>query len=95
MVVFYLTKVIYYQMVLVSIIIFFLISLIWLGYIDSGGQDRAILLALLLIILTTVFFFSCQVLTENLELLKQSGIVKIVDSRPETLSSFGWGFFLI
>ena len=40
----------------ILIIVFFLISLIWLGCISSGGRDGAFLLLLPLIMLAAVFF---------------------------------------
>ena len=66
------------QTILVSIIILF-IGLTRLGYIDSGGQDRAFLLVLLLIILSVVFFFSYQAFAEDFKLLERSGAID--DSR--------------
>lgn len=39
------------QTILISIITFFFIGFIWLGYIDANSQDRAFLLLLVLVAL--------------------------------------------
>lgn len=65
-----LTKVIYRQMIWVSIIVFFLNGLIRLDCIDSSGQSRVILLALLLIILTTVFLFFLPSFSRKLNVVR-------------------------
>ena len=53
--------------ILVSIIVFFLISFTWLGCIDSDGRGGAFLLFLSLVILTTFFLFLSSSFSRELQ----------------------------
>lgn len=67
-----LTKITCYQIMSVFMIVFILISLTKLGYIDYGGQGRVFLaLLIFLLILATVFLlFSPSFINSSIKLFK-------------------------